>query len=228
MAIAFFDFDRTLIAANSAVLWLRSEVRQGNVSRLKALLASAWVARYNLGFSSGRGDGLRIGIAFLAGRLEAELRDRSVAFYDQFVRGLYRPGARVVLEEHRAGGDTLALLTSTTSYIGELVADELQLDAVLCNRFEVDDAGVYTGRPLGELCYGPGKVSHARAFARSRGVSLDQCAFYTDSFSDLPLMLEVGRPVAVNPDARLRREALLRGWETVDWGSPVPEVAAAP
>ncbi len=227
MAIAFFDFDQTLISTNSAILWLRSEVRLGNISRMKALLASAWVARYRLGFS-GNGKGLRFAISSLAGSLEVELRDRSVAFYDEFVRGLYRPGAREVIEQHRAGGDTLALLTSSTSYIGELVSRDLQLDAVLCNRFEVDDAGAYTGRPLGELCYGAGKLTHARAFAAARDVSLDDCAFYTDSYSDLPLMLEVGRPVAVNPDARLRREAMLRGWEMVDWGSPGAQLAAVP
>ena len=31
----------------------------------------------------------------------------------------------------------------------ELVARDLSLDAVLCNRFEVDAAGLHTGRPLG-------------------------------------------------------------------------------
>jgi hypothetical protein len=30
----------------------------------------------------------------------------------------------------------------------------------------------------------------------------------------------VGRPVAVHPDHRLRREAVRRGWPVVDWGVP--------
>jgi len=104
--------------------------------------------------------------------------------------------------------------------MAELVARDLTLDAVLCNRLEVDAAGVYTGRPLGEVCFGDGKRSYAQAYASQAGVPLSACAFYTDSYSDLPVMEVVGRPVAVHPDRRLRREALRRGWPVVDWGSP--------
>ena len=35
---------------------------------------------------------------------------------------------------------------------------------------------------------------------------------YSDSMSDLPLLTAAGRPVAVTPDRRLRREARLQGW----------------
>lgn len=221
MAIAYFDFDRTLIAANSGVLWLRSELRLGYISPLKALAATLWVARYHLGFAGG-GEGLKHAVATLAGHKEAEMRDRTIRFYDAHVRGLYRPGARRAVDAHRQAGDKLVLLTSTSFYIAELVAKDLSLDAVLCNRFEVDDTGLYTGKPLGDLCYGVGKLTHALAYAKSQGVELSECSFYTDSFADLPVMAKVGRPVAVNPDGRLRRIASTRGWEIVDWGAPEP------
>ena len=35
------------------------------------------------------------------------------------------------------------------------------------------------------------------------GVPLQDCASYSDSSTDLPLLSRVGRPHAVNPDARL-------------------------
>jgi HAD superfamily hydrolase (TIGR01490 family) len=225
VSIAFFDFDRTLISANSGVLWLRNEIRQGNISLLKALAATLWVARYHLGFAR-QGRGLERAIASLEGRAEAELRERTVAFYEASVRALYRPGARRALEEHREQGDELVLLTSSPAYLAELVARDLRLNAVLCNRFEVDAGGFYTGRPIGDLCYGVGKLRHAERHASERGVDLDECAFYTDSFSDLAVMEAVGRPVAVNPDQRLRRIAISRGWEIVDWGLPEPVLVA--
>lgn len=227
VAIAFFDLDRTLIAANSAVLWLKSELRLGHVSRLKALLGSVWVARYHLGFA-GRGDGLRHAIATLAGTREADVRERTLAFYDAQVRGLFRPGARATLDEHRSKGDHLVLLTSSSLYMAELVKEELGLDAVLCNRLEVDPSGCYTGKPLGELCYGSGKLAHAETFAKEHGSSLQEASFYTDSFADIAVLLAVGRPVAVNPDVRLRRVALSRGWQIVDWGQPEPVTVVPP
>lgn len=55
-------------------------------------------------------------------------------------------------------------------------------------------------------------------YAGRHGVSLQDCAFYTDSMSDLPMLLEVGRPVVVAPDPRLAREARRRGWVVEDWG----------
>ena len=38
---------------------------------------------------------------------------------------------------------------------------------------------------------------------------------YSDSHNDLPLLQRVTRPVAVDPDATLAREAERRGWERI-------------
>ncbi len=219
MAIAFFDFDRTLIAANSAAMWIRREFRAGHLNPWTALKAGTWIFRYHLGFASIE-DAIRRAISTLAGTNADEVRGSTYAFYDEHVRGLYRPGAREAVERHRAAGDKLVLLTSSSVYLADKVLEELRLDAALCNRFEIDDAGLHTGRTDGDLCFGTGKLAHARAYAERAGVPLGECAFYTDSFTDLPVMEVVGQPVAVNPDGRLRREANRRGWPVVDWGTP--------
>ncbi len=44
------------------------------------------------------------------------------------------------------------------------------------------------------------------------GGLLASASFYSDSINDLPLLLAVGHPVVVDPDARLEREALARQW----------------
>lgn len=219
MSVAFFDLDKTLLAVNSGTLWIRSELALGHITRMQALRASLWIARYHLGFVSME-DALLVAISQLAGTSEQAIRGRTVTFYEQQVRPLYRPGALRALEEHRGAGDRLVLLTSSSGYLSELVARELRLDAILCNRFEVDERGLHTGRPLGKVCFGPGKRTHAEAYAREAGVPLSACSFYTDSYSDLSVLEVVGRPVAVHPDYRLRREALRRGWPVVDWGVP--------
>ena len=220
MAIAFFDLDKTLLAVNSGALWIRREFELGHITRMQALRASYWLPRYHLGFVSMQ-DALLQAITHLEGLGEQYLRQRTVLFYEEQVRSQFRPGALLALEEHRSAGDKLVLLTSSSGYLSELVARDLGLDAMLCNRFEVDAAGLHTGRPLGEVCFGEGKRVHAQAYASEAGVPLSACTFYTDSYSDLPVMEVVGRPVAVHPDRRLRREALRRGWPVLDWGVPV-------
>ncbi|WP_375766328.1 haloacid dehalogenase-like hydrolase [Archangium gephyra] len=219
MAIAFFDLDKTLLAVNSGSLWIRRELALGHITRVQAIRATLWLARYHMGFVSMQ-DALVQAISHLQGTGEQPIRERTVRFYEELVRSQYRPGALRAVEEHRSAGDRLVLLTSSSGYMAELVARDLGLDAVLCNRFEVDAAGIYTGRPLGQVCFGEGKRSYAQACASEAGVPLSACAFYTDSYSDLPVMEVVGRPVAVHPDRRLRREALRRGWPVVDWGAP--------
>jgi HAD superfamily hydrolase (TIGR01490 family) len=147
---------------------------------------------------------------------ETSVRERTLQFYLGEVRSQMRPGARRALEEHRGEGHRLVLLTSSSQYLSEAVSEELRLDGFLCNSFEVE-GGFFTGRAVRPLCFGRGKVDHATRFAKEHGVPLEQCAFYTDSFSDLPMLEAVGEPVVVHPDPRLRRAAKKRGWRIVDW-----------
>jgi HAD superfamily hydrolase (TIGR01490 family) len=217
--VAFFDLDRTLIARNSASLWIRWEWEGGRISKRQALQAVGWVVRYNLGATE-LGGVLRRTVRTLQGQVEAEIRARTLEFYAARVRSTFRPGARPALEAHRAAGERLVLLTSASNYLADAVRDDLGLDDVVCNRFEVDANGRYTGRALEPLCFGPGKVTVARRYADAHGARLEDAAFYSDSRSDLPMLDAVGRPVVVHPDPRLRREARRRGWAIVTWGAP--------
>jgi HAD superfamily hydrolase (TIGR01490 family) len=220
VSIAFFDFDETLIVGNSGNLWIRRELRQGHINRLQALRAASWMVRYRLGFASME-EALRTAIRSLAGTPEQTLRERTREFYEEEVRHLYRTGAREALGQHRVDGDACVLLTASSLYLSELVSADLALDAVLCNRFQVRD-GLHTGESEGELCFGAGKLRYAEDYALRMGVALADCTFYTDSYSDLPVLERVGAPVLVNPDRRLRKEAKTRGWRVVEWGGPAP------
>jgi HAD superfamily hydrolase (TIGR01490 family) len=216
--IAFFDLDKTLISRNSATLWIRFELAAGRVTRWQALQALTYVVRYSLG-AVDMEDAIRRSVAMIAGQSEAELRERARLFYAQLVRPLFRPRARAAVDAHRAAGDRLVLLTSSSNYMSELVCRDLGLEDYVCNRFEVDADGRYTGRPFEPLCFGAGKVQLAERHVARCGLELADAVFYTDSISDLPMLEAVGRPVAVHPDPRLRRLAKQRGWELVDWGT---------
>ena len=65
-----------------------------------------------------------------------------------------------------------------------------------------------TGRPGGEVA--------AHLAARGLGWADADATFYSDSINDLPLLEKVQRPVAANPDARLRPIALERGWPVLE------------
>lgn len=214
--IAFFDLDRTVLSVNSLTGWMRREVRLGHLSKRRAAQGVLWIGAYRMGFS--RMERLiRAAVADLAGAEESVLVARTREYYDNELRTRVRPGVQGAVERHRGRGDALFLLTASSEYLAQAVVDDLDMDGALANRFEVVD-GRFTGRPIEPVCFGPGKADLARELADQRGVALRDCAFYTDSYSDLPAMELVGEPVAVNPDPRLMREAERRGWRVVDWG----------
>lgn len=219
MAIAFFDLDKTLISVNSGRLWIGRELAMGRLSKRHAARALLWLAQYRLGLATIEGvvEEALLGLKDTAAQ---DIKDRSDALYESRLRALFRPGAKPAIWAHRQKGDACVLLTSSLNYVADRVGADLGFDAVLCNRLEVSAQGLHTGRTVGPLCFGSGKLAHARNEAQTRKVSLNDCCFYTDSFSDLSVMEAVGRPVAVNPDPRLRLRARHRGWEIADWGSP--------
>lgn len=216
--VAFFDVDKTILAANSASLWLRREVRLGHMSRWEALRGAFWLALYAFGLARMERI-LSDAIATLRDVGERAIVERTTAFFHEEVRSLIRPEAVAAIEAHRARGDAVYLLTTSSTYLSSLLAEELRLDGYLCNRLEVAD-GCFTGEVEPPLCYGDGKVLRATALAKELGVELADCAFYTDSYSDLPMLLAVGAPIAVTPDIRLRRYATRSGWRVEDWSRP--------
>lgn len=219
MRIAFFDLDKTIISRNSATLWIRFELSARRITLRQALRATAWLIQYSLG-ATDMTTQIRQTIASLAGQREADIRERTQMFHALHVRPLYRPGAIATIERHRHAGEHLVLLTSSSNYLAEEVCRDLRLDDYVCNRFEVDESGRYTGRPIEPLCFGSGKVVLAGRYAATRGLALDHATFYTDSHSDLPMLEAGGDPAVVHPDPRLRRLARQRGWRTLDWGTP--------
>ena len=213
--IAFFDLDRTILDCNSATLWVKRQVREGRMRRVDALKMGGMILMYQLG--SGNIDrAVKQAIRELEGQREDEIRRRTQEFWDEEIVSRIRPGARLAIEKHRAAGDTLVLLTGSSTYLSQCALELLGMDDILCTLFESVD-GVFTGE--GTLCYGSGKLVAAQAYVDERTTSWSECTFYTDSYTDISVLEVVGLPVAVHPDPRLLRKAKKAGWTVADWGT---------
>ena len=93
----------------------------------------------------------------------------------------------------------------------EPLCRHLGIEDYLCTRLDADD-GVFTGEIVEPACYGRGKCHWAREYAEKNDVDLSESFFYTDSYSDLPMLRAVGHQRVVNPDPRLRLHASLQQW----------------
>jgi HAD superfamily hydrolase (TIGR01490 family) len=213
---AFFDMDDTLLRIDSATSWTRFLYRRGDLPPTMLVRVLYWSALYKLAVLDIDAVVTRLCLD-LRGDSEVEMIAKCELWYREHIAREVAPAARVALARHRDAGDLLVLATGSTCYAARPVARGVGIDHVLSTELEVDGTtGAFTGKPS-RLCFGRHKVALAEAWAARHGVDLARSTFYSDSYNDLPLLERVGTPIAVNPDARLRRHARRRGWAIHAW-----------
>jgi len=213
--VALFDMDRTLVRTDTATLYVRHQRRIGEASLRDVAKVAWWMLQYTFGALDAEGVAQAVALGY-AGKSEASMREKCLAWYRSDVVPHVSDAARHAVARYRAAGCVTAIVTGSTRYAAEPLAEELGIEHVVCTRLEVE-GGAFTGRVMKPMCYAAGKIQLTRDLGVRLGFSLDEATFYSDSITDLPLLESVARPVAVNPDARLRRIARRRGWPVETW-----------
>jgi HAD superfamily hydrolase (TIGR01490 family) len=216
-AAAFFDLDRTLIRRSSVLALAGTFRRRGLISRLDLVKSALWQVLFVLrGASAERvrsaaEDGMKI----LNGFSVAEMQHLVGDSMETVLRPLVYEEPLRLVERHRARGERVYIVSATLQEIVQHIADDLGFDGAIGSTCEIVD-GVYTGRTL-RAAHGAGKADALRALAADEGFDLAESTAYSDSYSDVPFLEAVGHPVAANPDRKLRRIAVERGWPVVDF-----------
>lgn len=212
-ALVFVDLDRCLLSDDSIGMLVTRLIDRGMAPRTALLRGAFGYLAYRLNWVH-PGQMIRRGIRTLTDRPEAPLRAEAEALFHEVAKFRYRPRMVDEIREHQRAGRPVYLLTGNLPYLPELVAGDLKLDGVHSTRAEVRD-GTFTGRVLQPPCAGEGKIVHAQRTAEHTGRLLSASWFYTDSYSDLPMLLVCGNPVAVNPDRKLQKLAKKQRWRVL-------------
>jgi HAD superfamily hydrolase (TIGR01490 family) len=220
MRLAIFDLDNTLLAGDSDHLWGEYMIAQGLVDGPAFKRRND---RFYDDYKAGRLDiaaYTRFALEPLA-RLGPErllpLRERFVA---EVIEPIVAPAAPALLERHRIQGDQLLIITATNRFVTEPIARLLDVDELLATDPE-QVAGRYTGAITGTPCYREGKVARLADWRARQDERYTHLTFYSDSHNDLPLLRQVDRPVAVDPDTELRAEAQRKGWPVITLREPL-------
>ena len=216
MGVALFDMDKTLVPCNTMGRFLVHEFRRGRIGIRQLGAVMLWRCQYRYGWLDAHGAAERI-MGWYEGESESYQRTNVRDWVEQQVVSLISPRARESVERHRQAGDRLVLASVTHHLICEQVAASFGIDDVLCTRLEVRDQKL-TGRIIPPLCFGSQKVEYVQQFLFQNGYDWADTVAYSDSISDLPLLLAARTAVAVNPDAPLRREARARSWRVEHGG----------
>ena len=206
---AFFDFDGTLIYGFSAIALQVARLRRRDVPPQE--LAHALIT--GVGLVLGQAD--YDAVVSVLGR---SWRGRAVEEIDALGRRLFKeklagrmyPEARALVAAHLRKGHTVVLASSALSFQVEAVAADLDIEHVLCTRFEVVD-GRLTGALAGPHLWGVGKRRAVEQLAADQGIDLARSFAYADGSEDVELLEVVGNPRPTNPDARSRAQGARAG-----------------
>ncbi len=216
MRAALFDMDRTLVRKETASLYVRYQRELGEATWRDQARVLYWVAQYTLGIIDAPIIAARVALQF-AGMPESALESRCDDWFRRMVETHVCDRGRQAVARHRDAGDVLAIVTGATPYAARPLARLLGIPHIVGSELEVGVDRCFTGRFVDPLCYGDGKIIRTRVLAERLGFALEDATFYSDSYTDLPLLEHVREPVIVNPDPRLARIARRRGWRVEAW-----------
>lgn len=216
---AFFDVDNTLIKGASILLFARGLAKR-RFFTARQLLGFIWVQLKfrTLGkesaddISSGREQAL----ALVKGRKESEVIEMAQEIWDATIAERIFPDTKELADMHIQAGQQVWLVTASPVQLAQIIAKELGFTGALGTVAEVKN-GRFTGRMVGDLLHGEEKKHAVIALANYEGLDLSRCTAYSDSVNDLPMLSTVGTAVAINPDSKLRKAAIERGWEVRDY-----------
>lgn len=214
MSLAIFDLDNTLLNGDSDYSWGEFLVAKKLVDSEEYRIAND---NFYQDYKAGTLDiqaYLRFSLAPLTRHSMAELADLHQEFMQTYIEPMMLPKAQALLQEHRARGDYLLIITATNSFVTRPIAERLGVDDILATDPEIID-NRYTGNSVGTPCFQGGKVIRLQQWLKNQQQNLHGAYFYSDSINDLPLLEQVTHPVAVDPDAKLEATAKEKGWKII-------------
>jgi HAD superfamily hydrolase (TIGR01490 family) len=218
LPLTLFDLDHTLLDGDSDVLWCDFLIQRGELDRAEFEPRNQCMERdYRAGTVSPLAF-CEFYVSTLAGRSREQWEPLRREFLDSVIAPRIGRTAHQLIERHRGAGELVVLTTATNRFITELTAAHLGLPHLIATECEVAPDGSFTGRIAGVLNMREGKLARLHEWLGAQRIELRDCdaTFYSDSINDLPLLLAVRKPVAVNPDMRLAAEAAERGWPVLN------------
>ena len=199
---AFFDLDKTIIARSSTLAFSRAFFDGGLITRRSALRSA--YAQFVFGRSGADHDRMEKMRAYLsqlaAGWHVQTVRDIVAETLHTIVDPMVYDEAVGLIEEHRAAGRDVVIVSTSGAEVVEPIGQMLGVDHVIATQMVVE-AGRYTGE-IAFYAFGANKAAAIRELASEQGYDLQQSYGYSDSETDCPCWRRSVAPTWSIPTAR--------------------------
>lgn len=216
---AFFDVDNTLVRGSTLYFLGRGMYQRGFFTKADISRFVLANLRFRLTGTEKQDEINRFQKSaqeFIGGHNVTEINAVAQEIYDEYVSPALWEGTIEIAQRHLNDGVEVWLVTAAPEDMATLIAERLGFTGALGSKAAIKD-GFYTGEMNGPLLHGREKATAIKELARERDFDLEQCFGYSDSHNDLPLLLTVGNPSVINPDAILRIRALKEKWPINDF-----------
>ncbi|MGR6980550.1 HAD family hydrolase [Testudinibacter sp. P27/CKL/0425] len=216
MSLVLFDLDDTLIDGDSASLWSEFMLQRGLVDQEFVEQEQEMMKKYAAGEMSME-DYMAFTLSPLRGMSQQDVAKQTALFAHCEIEPRIYPEAQQAIKAFQLANRRIIIISATADFVVEAIAKKLGVQEVIAIQTEVVD-GHYSGNTFGILSYQQGKVQRLQAYLGAEyAEQIREALFYSDSRNDLPLLNEVGYPIAVNPDSVLRQQAEKCGWTIEHW-----------
>lgn len=200
---AIFDVDRTLIRLPTEQLFFFFLLWRRMISPRQAMsYAKECLRQHHNRFENK---------SYLRGLAAAPIESMARDCYQKLIKPRLSLLGRACLLEHQRQKHQIVVLTGSLECLMLPLHQDLQADWLIATRLQTA-SDRYTGRIAGLHPRGENKLRLLQELSRFAGFDLSQSYAYADHASDLPLLQHIGRPVAVNPDFRLKLFAQTHSW----------------
>lgn len=125
---------------------------------------------------------------------------------------LYEPAYKELMAAKKRG-DYPILLSSSPDFLVRKFAEYFGIEVWEGTVYDIDKERCLC--KIAKLIVGKTKKRCLQEIKKKLGISKEQIVVYSDSHDDLPLLMEAGEAVAVNPDRKLAKVAKLFNWRVI-------------
>jgi HAD superfamily hydrolase (TIGR01490 family) len=214
MTLAIFDLDNTLLDGDSDFTWGEFLVKKKLVDEITYKETNdKFYEQYKQGTLDIH-EFCRFSFTPLMEHSMDELRILHNEFMEDVIRPMIGEKAKSLVKYHQQQGHVLLVITATNSFITRPIVEAFGIKNLLATEPKISN-GRYVNEIEGTPCFHEGKVVRLLEWLEQERLNLDGSFFYSDSHNDLPLMEKVEKPIAVDPDEKLKLIAKQRGWKII-------------
>ncbi len=210
MTLTVFDLDKTLINGDSYDLWHEFLLEKGILKDDFIKDNQKMIELYDEG-KLNMDEYLKFSITSLKSLSLDEISNLIPEFLETKIKPIIYNEAKIWIKTLTPN----LIISATPSYIVNPVSKYLNVKEAIGVNLVVKNSH-YTYEFIPPLSFQEGKVEALKIYLKNKNLNPQKIVFYTDSINDLAMCEFAHSTNCINPDDKLRKIALEKGWNIIN------------